>query len=140
MFHHHHHGIQPHVDTGWGTLLNILNLTDDRLSHLRIIHKDSIDDWLNDYLKWYRNGVEEQETEGSGYVYNGLIEFHIDIFPLRTFVGYKHLIPSILEQSVVNHNIDYNRCLQRCLIQVSEDGHKNIVNRKMGDESVYNKW
>ena len=41
----------------------ILNLTDDRLGHLRIIHKDRIDDWLKDYLKWYRNAVEEQETE-----------------------------------------------------------------------------
>ena len=43
----------------------ILNLTDDRLGHLRIIHKDRIDDWLEDYLKWYRNAVEEQKTEGS---------------------------------------------------------------------------
>ena len=30
----------------------ILNLTDDRLGHLRIIHKDRIDDWLKDYLTW----------------------------------------------------------------------------------------
>ena len=62
------------------------------------------------------------------------------MFPLRTFVGYKHLIPSILEQSVVNPNIDYNRCLQRCLILASEDGHKIIANRMMGDATVYNKW
>ena len=61
------------------------------------------------------------------------------MFPLRTFVGYKHPTPSILGQSVVNPNIDYNKYLQRCLILVSEDGHKIIVNRKMGDESVYNK-
>ena len=32
--------------------LKILNLTDDRLGHLRIIHKDRIDEWLEDYLKW----------------------------------------------------------------------------------------
>ena len=32
--------------------LKILNLTDDRLGHLRIIHKNRIDDWLEDYLKW----------------------------------------------------------------------------------------
>ena len=51
--------------------------------------------------KWYRNTMKEQETEGSGYVYNGWIEFHIEMFPLRTFVGYKHPIPSILGQSVV---------------------------------------
>ena len=51
--------------------LKILNLIDDRLGHLRIIHKDRIVDWLKDYLKWYRNGVEEQETEGSGFVYRG---------------------------------------------------------------------
>ena len=49
----------------------ILNLTDDRLKHLSIIHEDHIDDWINGYLKWYRNAVEEQETEGSGYDYNG---------------------------------------------------------------------
>ena len=120
--------------------LKILNLTDDRLGHLRIIHKDHIDDWINGYLKWYRNDVEEQEIERSGYIYNGWIGFHIDMFPLRTFVGYKHLIPSILEQSVVNPNIDYNRCLQRCLILASEDGHKIIANRMMGDATVYNKW
>ena len=52
--------------------LKILNLTtDDRLRHLRIIHKDHIDEWLEDYLRWYRNTVEEQETEGSGFVYRG---------------------------------------------------------------------
>ena len=76
--------------------LNILNFTDDRLGHLRIIHKDHIDDWLEDYLRWYRNAVEEQETEGSGFVYRGWIGFHIEMFPLRTFVGYKHHTHSIL--------------------------------------------
>ena len=84
--------------------------------------------------------VEKQETEGSGYNYNEWIEFHIEMFPLRTFVGYKHHTPSILVQSVVNPNIDDNKYLQRCLILASEGGHKIIVNRKMGDESVYNKW
>ena len=29
----------------------ILNLTDDRLGHLRIIHKDSIDKWIEDYFR-----------------------------------------------------------------------------------------
>ena len=84
--------------------------------------------------------MEEQETEGSGYVYNGWIGFHIEMFPLWIFVGYKHPTPSILGQSIVNPNIDYNRCLQRCLILVSEGGHKIIANRKMGDGNVYNKW
>ena len=79
--------------------LKILNLTDDRLGHLRIIHKDRIDNWLHDYLKWYRNAVEDQETEGSGNVYNGWIGFHIEMFPLRSFVGYKHPIHL---QSLVN--------------------------------------
>ena len=87
-----------------------------------------------------KNAMEEQETEGSGYVYNGWIGFHIEMFPLWTFVGYKHQAPSILGQSVVNPNIDDNRCLQRCLILASEGGHKIIINHKMGDESVYNKW
>ena len=120
--------------------LQILNLTDYRLGHLRIIHKDHIDSWLEDYLKWYRNAVEEQEMEGNGYVYNGWISFHIDMFPQWTCVGYKHPTPSILGQSVVNPNIDDNRCQQRCLILASEGGHKIIANRKIGDESVYNKW
>ena len=92
--------------------LKILNLTDDRLGHLSIIHEDHIDDWINGYLKWYSNAVEEQETEGSGFVYNGWIGFHIEMFPLWTFVGYKHPTHSILGQSVVNPNIDDNRCLQ----------------------------
>ena len=65
---YYHHDIQPHVDTGWGSQDTQFH---DRLGHLFIIHKDYIDDWLEDYLKWYRNGVEEQETEGSGFVYNG---------------------------------------------------------------------
>ena len=99
-----------------------------------------IDDWLEDYLRWYRNAVEEQETEGSGFVYRGWIGFHIEMFPLRTFVGYKHHTHSILGQSVVNHNIDDNRYLQWYLILVSEGGHKIIANRKMEDESMYNKW
>ena len=30
----------------------ILNLTDDRLGHLRITHRDRIDNWLKDYLEW----------------------------------------------------------------------------------------
>ena len=100
--------------------VKILNLTDDRLGHLRIMRRDRIDDWLEDYLRWYRNAVEEQETEGSGFVYNGWIGFHIEMFPLRTFVGYKHHTPSILGRTVVNSNIDNNRCLQRCLILASE--------------------
>ena len=62
------------------------------------------------------------------------------MFPLRTFVGYKHPTHSILRQSVVNLNIEDNRCLQRCLILASEGGHKIIANRKMGVASVYNKW
>ena len=120
--------------------LKILNLTDDRLGHLRIIHKDHIDDWVNGYLKWYRNAMEEQEIEGSGFVYNGWIGFHIEMFTLRTFVGYKHPAPPIIGQSVVNPNIEDNWCLQRYRILASEDGHKIIANRKMGNESVYNKW
>ena len=62
------------------------------------------------------------------------------MFPLWIFVGYKHPTPSILGQSVVKPNIDDNRCLQRCLILVSEGGHKIIANRKMGDGNVFNKW
>ena len=118
----------------------ILNLTDDRLGHLRIVRRDRIDEWIEDYLKWYRNGVEEQETEGSGFVYHGWIGFHVEMFPLRTFVGYKHHTPYIIGQTAVNPNINDNRCLQRCLILASEGGHKIIANRKMGDASVYNKW
>ena len=118
----------------------ILNLTDDRLGHLRIVRRERIDEWIEDYRKWYRNAVEEQETEGSGFVYIGWIGFHVEMFPLRTFVGYKHHTPSIIGQTAVNPNIDDNRCLQRCLILASEGRHKIIANRKMGDATVYNKW
>ena len=120
--------------------LKILTLTDDRLGHIRIIRNDHIDEWLEDYLKWYRNAVEEQETEGSDYVYCSWIGFHVEMFPLGTFVGYKHHTPLILGCTIVNINIDDNRCLQRCLILASEGGHKIVVNRKMGDETVYNRW
>ena len=99
--------------------LQILNLTDDQLGHLRIIHKDRIDEWLEDNLKWYRNAVEKQEMEKSGFVYRGWIGFHVEMFPLRSFVGCKHHTPLILGCTVVNPNIDDNRCLQRCLILVS---------------------
>ena len=118
----------------------ILNLTDDRLGHLRIVRRERIDEWIEDYRKWYRNAVEEQETEGSGFVYAGWIGFHVEMFPLRTFVGYKHHTPSIIGQTAVNPNIDDNRCLQRCLILASEGGHRIIANRKMGYATVYNKW
>ena len=84
--------------------------------------------------------MEEQETERSGYVYNGWIVFHIELFSLRTFVGYKYPTPSILGQSVVNSNIDDNQCLQRYHILASEDGHKIIANGEMSNESVYNNW
>ena len=118
----------------------ILNLTDDRLGHLRIVHDDRIDEWIEEYLKWYRNDVEEQETEGSGFVYAGWIGFHIEMFPLRTFIGHKHPTPFVIGRTVQNPNIDDNRCLQRCLILASEGGHKIVANRKMGDASMYNKW
>ena len=118
----------------------ILNLTDDRLGHLRIVRRDRIDEWIEDYRKWYKNAVEEQETEGSGFVYAGWIGFHVEMFLLRTFVGYKHHTPSILGQTAVNPNIDDNRCSQRCLILASEGGHKIIANCKIGDATVYNKW
>ena len=62
------------------------------------------------------------------------------MFPLRTYVGYKHHTLSIIGQTAVNPNIDDNRCLQRCLILASEGGHRIIANRKMGDASVYDKW
>ena len=29
----------------------ILNLTDDRLGHLRFVRRDRIDEWIEDYLK-----------------------------------------------------------------------------------------
>ena len=118
----------------------ILNLTDDRLGHLRIVRRERIDEWIEEYLKWYKNAVEEQETEGSGFVYIGWIGFHVEMFPLRTFVCYKHHTPSIIGQTAVNPNIDDNRCLQRCLILASEGGHKIIANRKMGDATMFNKW
>ena len=117
----------------------ILNLTDDRLGHFRIVRRERTDDWIEEYRKWYRNAVEEQETERSGFVYLGWIGFHIEMFPLRAFVDYKHHTSSIIERTVVNPNIDDNRCLQRCLILASEGEHKIIANRKMGDASVYNK-
>ena len=115
----------------------ILNLTDDRLGHLCIIHDDRIDEWIEEYLKWYRNDVEEQETEGSGFVYAGWIGFHIEMFPLRTFIGHKHPTPFVIGRTVINPNIDDNRCLQRCLILASEGGHKIVANRKIGDTTVY---
>ena len=62
------------------------------------------------------------------------------MFPLRTYVRYKHHTPFILGRTVINLNIDDNRCLQRCLILASEGGHKIIANGKVCDESVYNKW
>ena len=34
--------------------LKIFNITDDQLGHLRIVHRDRIDEWLEDYLKWYK--------------------------------------------------------------------------------------
>ena len=52
----------------------------------------------------------------------------------------QHPTPSILGRSVVNPNIDDNRCLQRCLILASEGGYKIIANHKIGDASVYNMW
>ena len=69
----------------------------------------------------------------------------MDRFPYRyvptsNICGSKHLTPSIFEQLVVNPNIDDNRCLQRFLILASEGRHKIITNRKIDDESVYNKW
>ena len=118
----------------------ILNLTDDRLGHLRIVRRDHIEEWIDEYLRWYRNAVEEQETAESGSVFRGRIGFHIEMFSLRTYVGNKHPTPIVLGRTVINLNIDDNRCLQRCLILESDGGHKIITNRKMGDESVYNKW
>ena len=107
--------------------LKILNLTDDRLGHLRIVHRNRLSEWLDDYLKWYNNAVEEQETEGSGFTYMGWIGFHIEMFPLRTYIGHKHPTPSILALSVANPKIDDNRCLQRSLILASEGGHQIIA-------------
>ena len=72
--------------------------------------------------------------------YHGWIGFHVEMFPLRSFVGYKHHTPLILGHTMVNPNIDDNRCLQRCLILASEGGHKIIVDPPSCDSSVYNKW
>ena len=62
------------------------------------------------------------------------------MFPLRSFVGYRHPTPFVIGRTVLNPNIDDNRCLQRCLILASEGGHKIVANRKIGDATVYNKW
>ena len=84
--------------------------------------------------------MEEQETEGSRFVYQGWIGFHMEMFPLRTFVGYEHPTPLVIGRTVLNPDIDDNRCLHWCLILASEGGHKIIANRKMGNASMYNKW
>ena len=74
------------------------------------------------------------------FVYIGWIGFHIEMFPLRTYIGHKHPTPFVIGRTVLNLNIDENRCLQWCLILASEGGHKIVANRKIGDETVYNKW
>ena len=107
----------------------ILDLINDRLGHLRIVRRERIDEWIEDYLKWYRNAAEEQETERSGFVYLGWIDFHVEMFPLCTFVGHRHPTLFVIGRTVLNPNIDDNRCLQRCLILASEGGHKIIANR-----------
>ena len=61
-------------------------------------------------------------------------------FHFAHFVGYKYHTFSIIGSTVINHNIDDNRCLQRCLILESEGGHKIMTNSKMGDVNTYNKW
>ena len=118
----------------------ILSLIDDRLGHLRIVRRDRIDEWIREYLKWYQTAVEDQETEGSGFRYVGWIGFHIEIFPLRTFVGNKQHTPYVIGRTAINPNIDDNRCLQRCLILASEGGHKIVASRKTDCASMYNKW
>ena len=118
----------------------ILNLTDDRLGHLRIVRRDRIDEWIENYLRWYRNAVEEQETEGSGFVYPCWIGFHVEMFPLCTHIGFRHTTPFVLERTVLNPNIDDNRCLQLCLILANEVGHKIVANCKVYDVTLYNKW
>ena len=107
----------------------ILDLINDRLGHLRIVRRERIDEWIEEYRKWYKNAVEEQETEGSGFVYLGWIDFHVEMFPLCTFVGHRHPTLFVIGRTVLNPNIDDNRCLQRCLILASEGGHKIIANR-----------
>ena len=118
----------------------ILNLTDDRLGHLRIVRRERIDEWIEDYLRWYGNAVEEQETEGSGFVYHGWIGFHVEMFPLRTFIGHGLNTPAIIGKTAINPSIYDNRCLQRCLILASEGGHEIIANRMIDDRFVYNRW
>ena len=89
----------------------ILNLTtDDRLGHLRIVRRKHIDDWLKDYLEWYRNAMKEQETEGSCFVYIGWICFHVEMFPLLTYVGHKHPTPFFIGYAILDmsKNIIYD--------------------------------
>ena len=62
------------------------------------------------------------------------------MFPLRTYVSFRHPTPLILGRTVVNPNMDDSRCLQRYLILESEGGHKIVANGKVCDETVYNKW
>ena len=81
--------------------------------------------------------MEEEETEGSGYVYNGWISFHIEMFPLRIFVGCKQPTPSILEQSVANPwrlsmTTDAYNGVSFWQVKAGTDHHKS----KMGDASV----
>ena len=71
--------------------LKILTLTDYRLGHLLIFHKDHINKWL---VKWGSEVVQKcfrrTRDRRKWLCLHGWIGFHIEMFPLETFVGYKH--------------------------------------------------
>ena len=134
---HHNYGIQSHVDTGWET--------QDSQSHRWSIgtpsyHSQGSYRWLVEWLPEMVQKCRRGTRDGRKWLCLQWIGFHIEMFPLWTFVGYKHPTPSILGQSVVNPNIDDNRYLQQFLILASESRHKIIVHRNMSNQNSYNKW
>ena len=116
------------------------NLTDDRVGNLRVIHKKHVDNWIDEYLQWYAEAMAEKELEGRGSRYIGWIGVHIEMFPLRTFIGAPIFRPRIFGNTVSNPAVDDIKCLQRCLILGSKSGQ--IISRRnhVLDPKRYERW
>ena len=118
----------------------IVKLDDNRFGPCRVILNGMEEEWLKEYVVWYSDAVSEQELDETGSIYIGWIGLHMEMIPLRVFVGSPIATPTFLGHSVVNPRFNDNKCLQRCLILASIGGKVILASRNHCKSSVYSAY
>ena len=135
-------GYQPHVDTHDGeSPRSSTSPMIDRV-HLCIVRRERIDEWIEEYLKWYKKKCCGGTGDRGEAVLStlGWIGFHIEMFPLW-HIHRTQAIPHRSRHRTHKSStriIDDNPDVCNGVSFLASEGI--VANRKIDDATVYNKW